>query len=223
MGCLGYSWYLSLDMLYFLMVGPICIYFIKMQQRQTTGIRRYIELYLPCIILIIIQLISTSYIFENYNVIGGFDNEFNDRVYVMPYTRVTPYAVGIFLCLFHAERKRLSTELGMTNYWRILTSSNTKNFILFLLSLSIMLFIFFIDYLQFRCEDDEHDCEIWYGLAIYGQLSMNNWSNDGKGYINTLYYTFQYLIWSIGLSYVCYYLFAGYGKSLNYLLSHSFW
>jgi hypothetical protein len=107
------------------------------------GPRRWLELYFPSFSLIIIQLASTMWTLQNWDIRGSFDPNFNQHLYVRAWTRVAPYAVGMLLAFFHAERIRLGESVGRPLLWKRLADTPLHAFYFFCAAFGLMLLVVF--------------------------------------------------------------------------------
>ena len=204
-GCVGWSWYLANDMQFFLLVLPcVCVY-LKTQGRWVS--------YLPPVALIVIQLASTWWTMTAYDIRGSFDTDYNAYLYVKPWCRVSPYAVGIIFALWHHSR------LAQKKQWKLSSHlfHGLPPFLVALIAFALLLVIGFAPYYQLRCEADDPktDCNVFGGFIVYGAVVAKNWSHGEV----TAYFVLTYLGWGIAVGLVFMYLFSGRGGVVHSLFS----
>lgn len=220
-GCAGWTWYLANDFQYYIMLVPcvwIFIYFHKKAKDDQNlislkpiSIINWKYFFLGCspaLALWIIQLISTFTIMQEYEIHGSFDTNYNVHLYVKPWCRIAPFAVGMIYGYMHFVRRN-------TN-WKDSVFFNASPTIVVLLAVVIMCIIAFSTFDEFRCKADENDCRIFSGFTRYGALIGANWSEMQL----TWYFTLTYGAWAVCLGVVFLYFFAGHGGIVHSFLSH---
>jgi len=73
-------------------------------------------------------------------------------------------------------------------------------------------------YDQWKCADDQHECDVWFGLYMFGFFKSSNWSTAWISF----YFSFCWLVWTLLLAVFCYILISDDAYdvfSLNSLLS----
>ena len=85
-GCAGWTWYLSNDMQFFLLVTPSVFYYLYFYRNleNSKGFFKSVILYAIPISLVIIQMSTTFYTMKHWQILGNFDDNFNIHLYVKP-------------------------------------------------------------------------------------------------------------------------------------------
>jgi len=105
--CAPWTWYLAVDMQLFLLVPFIATLALRHGLRKGgAGAGFALKAYAPCALLVVVQIVSTWWLFEEYGLTGSMVNPpgYFGKVYEKPWTRSTPYAAGIALAMFHFDR-----------------------------------------------------------------------------------------------------------------------
>lgn len=213
--CAGWTWYLANDFQFFLLL-PVLVQLFLVGEHRRHAISRgkaFALQWAPSLSLIVIQLLSTTAIIAGFggdgSVGANMDPRFQDEVYVKPWCRVTPYAVGILTAFVHFKRvERLGqggATLGVvTSSWKTLGSvESTPKVRAVHVAAIVGLFAWcFPIYLQYYCKASDHECDIWGGQWLFGFFPSNNWSNVTTAF----FYGFAYLGWSLCLAAFCYVL-----------------
>jgi peptidoglycan/LPS O-acetylase OafA/YrhL len=223
-GCMGWSWYLANDMQFFFFVGPAVALFMygREQYHQESHVwwwkTRLMKYGFP-FTLIIIQISTTWYTMNHWNIKGAFDPEYNVHLYVKPWCRVSPYAVGIILAFWHADRVDADSALGLPEgSWKVRVFNDISPLFMLAFAFSITSTIVFSLYDQFRCKaDPSTDCRVWAGFTNYGALVSPNWSHAQV----TAYFVLTYVAWAVALAIVCMYFFSGRGGVVHDVFTHS--
>ncbi len=135
-------------------------------------------MYGPCLALVAMQIVSMSLTMA-LNDMNGNQAPFTrggklfwSYVYQAPWCRISPYAVGMFMALWHDQRVARATAQGRD--WKDWGELELKGglrigtpglaFALFIAALGTMFGLMSSHYAQFRCETDRVDCEAWAGL-----------------------------------------------------------
>lgn len=233
--CMPWSWYLGNDMMYFLLVGPFTALFLYVQkQQQSHYIYRFFQLYGPCIVLVVIQIISTAVITHEHDIKSMQSADYETDIYIKPWTRVTPYAIGMILAMHHTERVRLSAiqddssnsivsggEIKKES-WRLLHPNKYVVLSTMAFGLILMIVIFVVVFDEYRCKaEPEIDCRVWNAFFLYGLFASPNWADNEA--LRIFYFSFSFLIYSIAFAALVYPIFCGYGGVVNQFLSHHFW
>lgn len=217
-GCAGWTWYLGNDMLFFLLVPPLSVLFMRAQ--QSTSTTRSLFMYTPTCSLLLIQIATTLAVMLHFDDIrGSFDYHFSTYIYVKPWTRVSPYAIGMLLAFWIDDAQ--FTRSGIVPAWmksRVVSPTTVG-----VAALSCMCAIIFGVYDQYECRaQPTSDCDVWGSMRLYGSLAAPNWENNYR-FLKILYYTFTYIGWGLSVGGVLMWLFAGGGGSVRRALSHPCW
>mmetsp|Transcript_40887 Transcript_40887/g.65667 ORF Transcript_40887/g.65667 Transcript_40887/m.65667 type:complete len:520 (+) Transcript_40887:887-2446(+) len=206
-GCMGWSWYLANDMQFFLLT-PFVVYFYVCGLKCKSWLVRAIAAYLPCLILVIVQIALTAYTMFEFNLNGNNSQKnYWGHVYATPWTRWTPYFVGCALAFLHHSRTEAARLNGTPESWRRWGSCSTKLVhIGFVLNVLMMFVYNSAVYLDYRCTDTETNCNAYFSLIAYGFVRFQNWSMDS----GVWYTSFVFLAWSVNFGYMMYALFCGY-------------
>mmetsp|Transcript_21363 Transcript_21363/g.25955 ORF Transcript_21363/g.25955 Transcript_21363/m.25955 type:complete len:293 (+) Transcript_21363:1-879(+) len=148
-------------------------------------------------------------------------------IYSAPWTRCTPYMVGVLLVLFmHSAELSLTyipsfrslngDDSGISNS-RIKSVKPIVGGACFIVALAVMLGLVLIHANEWVCKDSESNCESWSGMFVYGFFALQNWNQFDA----VMYLTFGWLVWSLALAYVSYCLFTGIDPfKVHWFLSH---
>jgi len=194
--CLGWSWYLANDFQFFLLVPIIVDVFLR-GRRVSNKFLSFMAKYGLSIALIVQQVIVTFIIVLD---IGTSNSpRFQTEVYIRPWCRVTPYAVGIILAFIHYERVSDTPESG----WKTVPLTRRGVYAIHLSAIAALFLLIAVLFQQYRCKEDDHQCDIYLSMYRYGFFTSANW---GK-YTTAFYYSLDYLLWSMPLAMFSYVLF----------------
>jgi hypothetical protein len=201
-------------MQFFLLVPLMAQLFLD--GRAASGLRAALLKWGLVVLLIVCQLVVTFALMQDASL-SAVSPLFSDHVYVKPWCRVTPYAIGCALAFVHFER----TEPSAANAavadssrsaqtaphalspaaWKALGSAAKVRSVM-LASLAVMVASFAAFYLQWRCPDSEHECEVWNAQFAYGFFVSDQWSKQ----VAAFFYAACYLVWTCPLAALCYIL-----------------
>lgn len=169
----------------------------------------------------LLQIGITSYIIEHYKIEGTFDLNYSVYLYVKPWCRIAPYAIGCLLAFYEfSNEHRKEPDSQEQTLYHYHTRSHGRWFIphvLAVVSCGVTSAIVFSLYDNFRCKAEvETDCKSYLSLFFYGAVAPGNWS---RFWINA-YLTLGYSGWGIALAFLTYYAGKGYGGVVTKGLSH---
>ena len=151
--CVGHSWYLCDDMIYFI-VSTIIILFVYNKKLLKNLL--FVFLFIFSIIWQLIRTLQNNYTVvssKSKNQLGDFFTDF----YIHPIARLTPYLLGILYCelffetdVFKSSLKKNDNEVEEINIFRkiniYLKKNNMACFIIFIISYFQVNFGIFIGY-----------------------------------------------------------------------------
>jgi peptidoglycan/LPS O-acetylase OafA/YrhL len=141
--CFGWGWYLANDMQFFL-ISPLVL-FIYHRSSKVIG---------WCIftLLILTDILTNAFISYYNNIpVGGFKSEDkNNMLYIKPYCRIAPYAIGVlFGMLYFTYRKHHNESriYDMISY-KILKLFHCRylRYLFYILGLGLISFMLFMEY-----------------------------------------------------------------------------
>jgi peptidoglycan/LPS O-acetylase OafA/YrhL len=222
-GCMPWSWYLANDQQFFLLVPPLAFYFVRTRHWHALGSwTRVLVLFAPVFVLVLIQVFVTMWTMSAYDIKGSFDLNFNVHLYVKPWCRVSPYAVGMGLAMFHHDQAIINDDAGLPpKAWHRnllgASFSGALPHLSALVALGVTSVIVFSLYTSYKCEaEKESDCHIWLAVALYGVLGKLNWPHAGL----VAYYSLTYLAWSLAIAVLTMYAISGRGGLVTRFLAH---
>lgn len=225
-GCLGWSWYLANDFQFFL-IAPLLVRsfqhgFFKLRK----GYMSIFFKYGPPAALILMQVTITYLIMLQVN--GSTDPEYMIRVYVTPYCRVTPYAVGVIMAFIHYERTEglkhthEAHEATILKKWKVWPIADAKVYMLLAVAIGVLATTVSVLYDLFKCPESDHQCTVWYAQFRYGFFGTANWGKQAQAF----YFSFCYCFWSFPLAIFIYILFSDERYDLlglKKILAHEIW
>eukprot|EP00511_Aplanochytrium_stocchinoi_P011574 CAMPEP_0204860732 /NCGR_PEP_ID=MMETSP1348-20121228/806_1 /ASSEMBLY_ACC=CAM_ASM_000700 /TAXON_ID=215587 /ORGANISM="Aplanochytrium stocchinoi, Strain GSBS06" /LENGTH=701 /DNA_ID=CAMNT_0052009653 /DNA_START=440 /DNA_END=2545 /DNA_ORIENTATION=- len=253
--CMPWSWYLSNDMQFYLLVPILVVMFLKGKDlvsatknshgeyqddiSATTSVNAdensngyslivdhqdqdsayplqkknwfgYSLIFGPCLLLMMIQMVTTLIIMDHNSFNGVIVNtDFTKKVYYAPWCRISPYALGVLVAFIHDLRVS-SDPTG----WQILNLRYVVT--VFFGALGIMGAIIFGAYSQFNCQEKQEECDVWFGFILYGALRNQNIDQVTAD----IYYSLTYPGWAFAIACICYIFFCGYDFGISWFLSH---
>jgi peptidoglycan/LPS O-acetylase OafA/YrhL len=203
-GCMGWSWYLANDMQFFL-ITPIILH-IYHKISKALG-------WLILMGLVLTHMLTNALIANHYEYwVGGLASigASFQKVYVKPYTRVGPYAVGImFGLIFFSYKHELKTKRVYDSF--ALSLSKLLN-IRAIRYCSYILGLFLINYLIFiqypACKD-----------ATESTNQKDYWSQDERN----AFYALSRVGFATGLGLILLPVLMGHNRVIYEILGNSAW
>ncbi len=237
-GCMGWTWYLANDMQFFLLVPFLVTMFLSQWNHMendppnsisNTGFIRWIRLFGPCVGIILIQIGITLWTVDYYDVWGVFDDSYSAYLYVKPWCRVAPYAVGCYLAFYrfnkkHAKKSSSTRSVSPTSNGDEEEASRSgggcqrcRPHLIALLGVGLTAVVQFSLYDDFRCKaEPSSDCNIYGSIRLYGDLALGNWSHIWR----MLYLSCTYVAWGVACAILTNYAADGYGGIITRTLAH---
>jgi peptidoglycan/LPS O-acetylase OafA/YrhL len=171
--CAGHSWYLANDMQFFILSLFITIIFNKMNVVRNMI---FVSIFVASSGYQIFETYTDNYRFNDLNHPSKGQVHFFDGYYNKPWNRICPYLLGIFFCeLFiktevhlrcHKDKNLPSSESNkkgpIERFNRFLMSSNVAYALIFVFSLILINYAFFISYFT-----NNYDIpEVWHALFL---------------------------------------------------------
>jgi hypothetical protein len=218
----------------FFLLAPVMAQ-LFLDGRATSGLRAALLKWGLPIALVLCQLVVTFALMQDSSL-TAVSPLFSDRVYVKPWCRVTPYAIGCLLAFVHFERTEPSAadaavadssrqEQPAPSAWKALGSAAKVRSVLFA-ALAVMAASFAAFYLQWRCPaESRHECQVWNAQFLYGFFISDQWSKQFAAFFFSACYT----LWTAPLAAFCYILICAEADNaydplrIKLFLSHDFW
>lgn len=191
--CMAWSWYLANDMQFFI-ISPIII--ILLRRNRYVGIGTCVFLIVACSFIRLMTSFEYGIRIPSQLVTEHKDDPYSvNPLYNRPYTRITPYIVGMLLgYILHKNncRTRL-TKISVLVGW------------LFAVVTGSLPVYGLYDYYK------------------HGDYGMNGGITDASQEVSAIYIGFSRLSWSVALAWVVYACATGYGGPVNNILSWKIW
>ncbi|GBG31265.1 Nose resistant to fluoxetine protein 6 [Hondaea fermentalgiana] len=220
--CAGWTWYLANDFQFFLLVPFLVLLFKIGYFRLAPGWKAELFKYGPCVFLVLFQVIITYTLIITEH--SGDPLASMGNIYVKPYCRVTPYAIGAGLAFFHFERVEAAKSNSSEDptAWKRWNMPSFRASLLMPASIAAMTAVIAIVYTQYACKASDHQCNVYYAQFRYGFFISPNWSTEAMA----LYGALGYFFWTLPLAIFSYTLicddrYDSFG--LKVFLGHRIW
>jgi peptidoglycan/LPS O-acetylase OafA/YrhL len=208
--CMGWSWYLANDFQFFLATPPLLALYLWRRDAGRTVMA----------VLVVGCVVANGVISHQYGAdILTLSPAYAEHIYAKPYTRISPYVIGLMLgCHFHERRlegqgrgggSRPSKRGTKTSSSSSSSSQETKPLtlawaVVYAGSVALMvLFDFLLVWDNYRSVDG-------------GVFGAGRWPQSAKNVFNAL----QRTLFSVGLAGFSHMLFTGHGGPVRAFLQH---
>ena len=200
--CLGQSWYLANDMQFFWISPPVFYIYYKVSQKLG-----WVLLNVGVVLAIVSSAAISSKEDCNVVLIAPTAQEMNDDIYVKPYCRVAPYALGIMCGLvLYTQRNHAKTGKVYDVWAHAIGNLFHKRYFRYggyLLGLFFINFFIFIQYTAYKDVDN----------------GWTSWSHSETA----AFYGFQRPCWGLGISLLFLPMLLGHWKLVAWFLSLDIW
>lgn len=130
--CMSWSWYLANDMQFF-MIGLVLL---------------SIYLHRPVLGVVLTGMLALAGIVTGWLLLLAHRNQTQDDYYDKPYTRITPFCIGVLLGIFLVDRVTIcGLKVGKWQEWQFTELSSR---LLMLLSLGTIASVVYVDFINFQ-------------------------------------------------------------------------
>ena len=200
--CMDQSWYLANDMQFFWVSPPVFYLYSKVSQRLG-----WVFFTLGVLLTMVCSAVLAD--IKDYNVVVLAHNTATENadVYVKPYCRVAPYAIGIICGLILYTHRNYAKTGKIYDNWAFYLGNLLENRYIrysgYLLGLFLINFFIFIQFTAYR--DVDH--------------GFTSWTHAE----NVLFYTFERVCWGVGVSLLFLPMLMGHWKVGTWVLSLDVW
>jgi len=185
--CMSWSWYLANDMQFFILGLIILTIYLRV---KWLGVGISVSLAVAAVV--------TGWILLDHH-----RNDIQDDYYDKPYTRVTPFAIGILLGILFVDHDYINIRL-----------SKLRSTVMMTVSIILILAVVYVDYANFRHPDRMKEAD--------GTTDVIN-AGDFTAQENAAYQSGGRLIFALAIATLTLLCVTGHGGVVNNFLSSGFW
>lgn len=201
--CMAWGWYLANDMQFFIL-APFVLY-IYHRMSKIVGWSIFLS-------LILTDILSNAIIssINNFEV-GGFKSEGkNNKMYIKPYCRIAPYAIGmLFGLIYFTHRKYQTDHIIYDNIsYSILKLFHSRyvRYLFYLIGLGLISFMIFMEYPA-------------YSSAAKSESLEDDWNQSSR----SAFMAFNRSGFVLGVSLIVLPLLMGYNKAVGNVMRSRVW
>jgi peptidoglycan/LPS O-acetylase OafA/YrhL len=201
-GCLPQTWYLAVDMQFFWFTPPIFFIYYKLSK-----IAGWVLLNLSIVMTIVASAVIAHV--KDYNVVGMANTTGTENydIYIKPYCRAAPYALGLMCGLVLYTQRNYAKTGKIYDTWALAIGNCFHNryfrYAGYLFGLFLINFFLFIQYNAYEDVD-------------------NGWTKWNHAE-NVLWYAFNRTCWGLGISLLLLPMLLGHWKVPAWFLSLDIW